>query len=83
MHPQSRGGLDEHNASRGLAAPTVGAEERWPETPEEYAVMAMKLHREPTLRALFRPVDHSKIAKSHGRQLLELADTLVSGFVVE
>ena len=45
--------------------------ENWPSTPEEYAVMALRLQRERALRSLFRPVSPGALGVSHSVQLLD------------
>lgn len=55
----------------------------WPTTPEDYAVFAMKLAREPYLRTLFNP-RHGKNMNSlvkhsdHGLQLLTFCSKLAT-----
>ena len=57
----------------------LGSPEKWPSTAEEYAVLALRLQREKALRALFRPVDHSKSTVSYSLQLIQFARNIIRG----
>ena len=54
--------------------------EVWPETPEEYAVLALRLQREKSLQTMFRPVNPDLYLHSHGKQLLQISKRIVAGF---
>lgn len=53
---------------------------QWPTTPEEYAVFALRLHRDRKLRNIFQKTNHDiKIYdKSHGDQFIEFSHKLLN-----